>query len=61
MQGQIHKEMELGVLFKTTAVRYAELEDAIDRLHSYDVAEISAFPITQSLPAYLKWIINETS
>lgn len=60
-QGQIHKENEVSVLFKTTLMRYAELEAAIKRLHPYDVPEIIAFPITQGLPAYLKWIIDETA
>ncbi len=60
-QGQIHKDQEVMVLIKTVASRYAELETAIKRLHPYDVAEIIAFPITHGLPAYLKWIVDETA
>lgn len=60
-QGQIHKETEVMVMIKTSSARYAELETTIKRLHPYDVPEIIAFSISQGLPAYLKWIVDETA
>jgi periplasmic divalent cation tolerance protein len=60
-QGQIHEEKEITVLIKTAAARYAELEAAIRRLHPYELPEIVALPISLGLPAYLKWINDETA
>ncbi|HEX9392127.1 MAG TPA: divalent-cation tolerance protein CutA [Usitatibacteraceae bacterium] len=59
--GEIHKEREVTVLVKTVATRYAELEASIRRLHPYDVPEVIGFPVSRGLPAYLQWIMDETT
>ena len=60
-QGKLESAAEITLLIKTTQLRYAELETAIRRLHSYDIPEIVALPVPDGLPAYLNWIRDETS
>lgn len=60
-QGKLESTAEITLLIKTTHLRYAELETAIRRLHSYDIPEIVALPVSDGLPAYLNWIRDETS
>lgn len=47
---------EYYLIIKTTEQCYAELEREIVRLHSYDVPEILALPISEGLPEYLTWL-----
>ncbi|MDR2838946.1 MAG: divalent-cation tolerance protein CutA, partial [Azonexus sp.] len=59
-QGAVESASEVPLWIKTTADRYAALEARIRELHPYDVPEIIAVPINQGLPAYLKWLAEET-
>ena len=47
---------ETLVLFKTSAVRYAALENTLRQLHPYEVPEIIALPVERGLPDYLRWV-----
>ena len=47
---------EYYLIIKTTDRCYAELEREIVKLHSYDVPEIVALPISAGLPEYLRWL-----
>jgi periplasmic divalent cation tolerance protein len=51
---------EVPVFIKTSAKHYAQLEQLIKSTHPYELPEIIAVPISNGLPAYLKWIIDET-
>ncbi|MEP6877260.1 MAG: divalent-cation tolerance protein CutA [Nitrosospira sp.] len=51
---------EVPVFIKTSAKHYAQLEQLIKSIHPYELPEIIAVPISNGLPAYLKWIIDET-
>lgn len=59
-QGAIEEAEETGLLIKTTAARYAELEAAIQSAHPYELPEIIAVPLAAGLPAYTAWIAQET-
>jgi periplasmic divalent cation tolerance protein len=59
-QGAVERTVEIPLLIKTTAERYADVEAAIRALHPYQVPEIIAWPITAGLPQYLRWIADET-
>jgi periplasmic divalent cation tolerance protein len=59
-EGRDEQATEYPVLIKSTRDRYAELESAIRARHPYSVPEIIAWPIEQGLPAYLKWVEDET-
>jgi periplasmic divalent cation tolerance protein len=56
----LQHDEEHPVLIKTTAERYAELEQAIRANHPYELPEIVAVPIERGLPAYLDWVAEET-
>ncbi len=41
---------------KTMRSRFAQLCETIESLHSYDVPEIVALPITDASQRYLEWV-----
>lgn len=55
-EGTIDSASESLLLIKTTAERFAELRDHIAELHSYDVPEVIALPLTAGFDPYLGWI-----
>lgn len=59
-QGKVEEATEVPLLMKTTVARYAALEAAIRAAHPYELPEVVAVPVTRGLPAYLKWIDEET-
>jgi periplasmic divalent cation tolerance protein len=59
-KGTMQREEEHPMLIKTTAERYAALEEAIRAGHPYELPEIIAVPIERGLPAYLDWIGAQT-
>ena len=58
-EGRDEQATEFPVLIKSTRERYTELEQAIRRLHPYELPEVIAWPIEAGLPAYLDWVANE--
>lgn len=60
-QGKVEADREWQCLAKTTAAKYAEVEAAMRRLHSYDEPEIIATPIVAGSAAYLAWVEEEVS
>ena len=60
-EGRNESASEVPVLIKTLAKHYAQLEQLIRAVHPYELPEIIAVPIISGLPAYLKWIAEETS
>lgn len=60
-KSDIQHDEEHPVLIKTTAQRYAGLETAIRDAHPYELPEIIALPVSAGLPAYLDWVVQETS
>ena len=59
-EGAIESAAEVPLLIKTTAGRYAALEEAIRARHPYELPEIIAVPVAHGLPEYLAWVVNET-
>ena len=59
-QGAIESALEVPLLIKSTAARYAALEEAIRARHPYELPEIVAVPIAHGLPEYLAWVVDET-
>ena len=59
-QDKIETTNELPIFIKTSAQRYAEVEETIKVMHSDELPEIIAVPISDGLPAYLQWISDET-
>ena len=52
---------EFLLIIKTRARRFAALEEAVKRLHSYDVPEIIALPIEKGSRDYLAGFRNPSA
>lgn len=52
---------EMMLLMKTTRERYDAVQSFIKENHPYEVPELIQFKVEDGLPAYLKWIVDETS
>lgn len=55
-KGEVCTEKEVILFIKSKASLFNKLKDRIKELHSYEVPEIIAFPISQGLPDYFKWM-----
>lgn len=55
-QGKIAKAEEWLCIIKSTSKLYKQLESAICSIHSYEVPEITAVPITKGSKDYLSWL-----
>ena len=55
-QGKVEQSEEYLLSIKTSAARYADLEQAIRKRHPYELPEIIAVPIDQGLTEYLQWV-----
>ncbi len=60
-EGKIEDSEEVTLLIKTSAARYAALEEAIRAYHPYELPEIVAVRIEKGLPAYLAWVAASTA
>ncbi len=60
-QGGVENATEVPLLIKTRSALYPELENAIRRLHPYELPEIIAVPIRYGLTEYLEWVSGETT
>ncbi|UZI31398.1 divalent-cation tolerance protein CutA [Streptomyces sp. CA-278952] len=60
-QNAIETTEEWQVLFKTTAERYDELEEHLQREHDYETPEIIALPVIRGSAGYLGWVTAETA
>ncbi len=59
-KGEVYDEQESLMLIKSRTPLFAALKSRIRELHSYEVPEIIAFPISQGLHEYLDWVVAET-
>ena len=55
-KGKLETAREHLLLVKTTAARLPQLEREVKRLHTYDVPEFIALPITAGSSDYLSWL-----
>jgi len=58
-QGEPRCDAEILLLVKTSEGAANAAMDLIRDIHSYEVPEIIAVPITAGLPAYLEWLAAE--
>ena len=59
-KGKVAKAQEALVILKSTTPRYRALEKAITTMHTYEVPEVIALPVTKGLAAYVRWVRSET-
>lgn len=60
-EGRVATESEVAVLIKTQEALYGRVEAAIVAVHPYELPEIVAVPVLRGLPAYLQWVVAETT
>ncbi|MEW6113764.1 MAG: divalent-cation tolerance protein CutA [Thermodesulfobacteriota bacterium] len=58
--GRVCDETERLMVMKTRTDLFPRVQDAVKKLHPYQLPEIIALPIVQGLPAYLAWIDDYT-
>jgi periplasmic divalent cation tolerance protein len=58
-KGRVETAQEFLCIIKTRQTHYLALEDAIRKLHPYDVPEILAIPVSAGNRAYLDWLRAE--
>jgi periplasmic divalent cation tolerance protein len=59
-EDKLNRTSEVPLLIKTTKAAYPRLQDALRKLHPYEVPEIIALPVKAGLPEYLNWVVQET-
>jgi periplasmic divalent cation tolerance protein len=57
-KGKVERQAEILLVAKTTRARFAELEQHVRSLHSYETPEIVALEITDCSSPYLEWLVN---
>lgn len=60
-QGKVCDEEECLLLIKSSAEKFEAVRATIRRLHSYNVPEIIAVPVTAGDPDYLAWLSSSVS
>lgn len=55
-KGEVCDDEEVLLIIKSKASLFERLKRRVKELHSYEVPEIIAFPITSGSPDYLRWI-----
>jgi periplasmic divalent cation tolerance protein len=55
-KGKTEKAREYLLVIKTASKRLNELEKEVKRLHTYDVPEFIALPITEGSGKYISWL-----
>ncbi|MEW6532547.1 MAG: divalent-cation tolerance protein CutA [Thermodesulfobacteriota bacterium] len=58
--GRVCDETERLMVMKTRTDLFPRVQDAVKKLHPYQLPEIIALPLVQGLPAYLAWIDDYT-
>lgn len=60
-QGELVKDSEALLLIKTTKDALEPLIERVKSMHSYSVPCVTAFPIANGNPDYLRWVADSVS
>ncbi len=55
-QGKIERQPEVLLIAKTVRGKFAELEAQVRSVHSYEIPEIVAVPLTAGSRSYVDWL-----
>jgi len=58
-EGAIQEDREVLMIIKSTEARLEMLKNRVAELHSYEVPEIIALPVSDGWPEYLDWVRKE--
>lgn len=59
-EGAVHEEGEGLVVLKTRSELVPRLVARIPEIHPYDLPEVLALRVDEGLPAYCRWVLDET-
>ncbi len=59
--GEVISGAEALVILKSRYGRWDELLAEVQQKHPYDIPELIAVPAMIALPAYIRWIVEETT
>jgi periplasmic divalent cation tolerance protein len=60
-KGKLETAAEWLITMKTTTTLEQRVMDRVKELHPYDTPEILVFPIVGGSPAYIEWVMSETT
>ena len=60
-EGKVADEREYLLLIKTRAGLFPRLEARVREVHSYEVPEVVALPVTAGSEAYLRWLAQSSA
>ena len=60
-KGEVHTDPERLLVIKTRVSLFPRLQEAVRRLHSYELPELILVPVTGGDAAYLRWLAEGTS
>lgn len=60
-QGAVHADAEVLVVMKTREPLVPRLMERAAELHPYQVPELLALAVADGLPAYCRWVMDETA
>lgn len=55
---EINKNTETIIIIKTTTIKFKQIKQKIQKLHSYECPEIISIEIEKGNKKYLQWITN---
>jgi len=55
-EGKLCRDAELLLIIKSVSEKFEAVRETIRRIHTYQVPEVIAFPITAGDADYLKWL-----
>ena len=56
-KGEVRRDAEVLLLAKTTTASFAQLEQEVRALHSYETPEIIALPVVVTSTPYFNWLV----
>ena len=60
-EGKVADDREYLLLIKTRAGLFPRLEARVREVHSYEVPEVVALPVTAGSEAYLRWLAQSSA
>jgi len=59
-EGEVQEDDEVLLVMKTRSGLVPRLSERIPELHPYELPEVLALRVTDGLPAYCRWVLDET-
>lgn len=60
-EGKVETAQEVLAIIKTGADRFDEMKRRICAMHSYELPELVALPVTAGLEGYAAWVVSSTA